>query len=127
MLLRRSASPPFSRACVRFCCSWPSPTKICCSAPRPPYCRLELLLPRLHPRAVMLLGDFHRTVAKQDGDLINRDAAQEQLDGKRVAEPMRMAVLHVSQDEQLPKRSLPIGYHRFRQPVAGPEEIRSAP
>ena len=60
----------------------------------------EFVLKRLHPRFVVLLGDFNRRVTKQHRDCLEGHAVLEQFHGERIAEHVRVA-LDIGELEQL--------------------------
>ena len=85
---------------------------------------LQLDLPGLHERGIALLGDLHRSVAKQERDLIDGDAGKQHLDREGVAEHVRVAALDlavrrpdIGQLEQAAIASLPIGDRAFGSPL----------
>src|ERR1017187_928784 len=55
---------------------------------------LQLLLPRPHPRGVMLLGHLHAAMAEHHGNPLQRHTRQQQFCGEGVAETMRVAIRH---------------------------------
>jgi hypothetical protein len=53
---------------------------------------LCLLLPFAHPRYVVLLSDSHTGVAENNRDPLKRYPSQQEFDGERVTETMRVAL-----------------------------------
>lgn len=81
-------------------------------------------MPRLHPRRIALLGDFHRGMAEKHGHLVDRNAGEEKLHGEGVTEAVGMRAAHIRYvDAKFAERSLLIGNRRFGEAVAGPEEV----
>src|SRR5580704_4255095 len=98
--------------------------------PGVPHALLQLQLAGLYERGVALLGDLHRSVAKQERNLIDGNARQQHLDRKGVAEHVRVAALDlavrspdISQLEKTTIASLPIGDRAFGIPIATPEVV----
>jgi hypothetical protein len=59
----------------------------------------QLLLPRAHPRCVVLLRDPHALVAEQDRNSFNGHSSEKQFDSECVAETVRMPVHKVCEFE----------------------------
>ena len=56
-----------------------------------------LLLTGSNPRAVMPFGDADTAMAQEDRHTFQWDAVQQELNGKRVAESVRVSILNTGQ------------------------------
>src|SRR2546425_8533784 len=93
------------------------------SCPCAPH-RIGDLLPACrHERQVMLLGNLHTGVPQQDRDLIERYSPHQQIDGKRIAKAMRVAMLNSSRLEQFLIPPAPIVRRRGDSRFPGPEVV----
>jgi len=70
------------------------------AAPSASQIRLQLLLPRAHPRRVMLLRDPHALVTQQYRDSFNGHTGEKQLDRECIAETMCMPAGNVCKFEE---------------------------
>ena len=91
---------------------------------------LKLDLPCLHKRRVAFLGDLHRSVSKEQRNLVDGHTCKQHLNGEGVPEHVGMAALRraislsqVDQFEEAAIAALPIGNDALRLPIATPEKV----
>src|SRR5215218_10001084 len=95
------------------------------SAPDATDFALELILARLHPGCIVPFGDLDRTVAEQLRHAVEPDPLQQERDGERVAEPMRVAVRYDGRGRlsDLPEDPVPALDHALGLAGAVVEEV----
>jgi len=91
---------------------------------------LKLDLPCLHKRRVALLGNFHRSVSKEQRNLVDGHTGKQHLNGEGVPEHVGMAahrrpigLSEIDQFEEAAVTTLPVGNDALRLPIATPEKV----
>src|SRR5271157_816689 len=74
---------------------------------------LELRLARGNPRRIVALGDLHGTVPQQGRHALHRYALEQQLDGLRITETVRVAALNTSKLAEATESAAPVAGQRL--------------